>query len=102
MLFSTLCLLSLICAQAVFYTPAYAAQLGADDPNVSIRTRDAKRAAPDTAQIYWGAYINGGTYGYNDPPYDTRSIDAFESHTQKSMSILRWGQAWSGSDGSFQ
>ena len=101
-LFSAFCLLSLVCTQALFYTPAHAAQPGADEPGSSAKAPDGKHAAPDTAQIYWGAYINGGTYGYNDPPYDTRSIDAFESHTQKSMSILRWGQAWVGADGSLQ
>src|SRR6516164_2364468 len=51
-----------------------------------------KGTAPATTRIYWGAYIAGQTYGYNDPPEDSRAITTFESHTQRRMSILRWGE----------
>ncbi len=55
------------------------------------------------APIYWGAYIDGGTYGYDDAPYDARTIDAFESHAGKRVSIVHWGQPWYwGSHGGYQ
>ena len=55
------------------------------------------------APIYWGAYIDGGTYGYEDAPYDARTIDAFESHAGKRVSIVHWGQPWYwGSHGGYQ
>ncbi len=60
----------------------------------SIKT-NTQGESPLTPGVYWGAYISGSTYGYNNPPGDTRPIDAFESHTQKSISILRFGQPWS-------
>src|SRR5215213_7747657 len=50
--------------------------------------------------IYWGAYIDGAPYGFPDPPYDTRAIDAFEAHAKKKMSIFHWGQSWMNNDGS--
>ncbi len=55
------------------------------------------------ASVYWGAYIKGDTYGYGDAPFDTRTIDAFESHAGKGVSIVHWGQAWYwGSRGGYQ
>jgi hypothetical protein len=55
------------------------------------------------APIYWGAYIDGGTYGFGDAPFDARSIDAFESHAGKRVSIVHWGQPWYwGSQGGYQ
>jgi len=44
--------------------------------------------------IYWGAHIAGATYGYGDPPWDMRTVHAFEADTQKQISILQWGQPW--------
>jgi mannan endo-1,4-beta-mannosidase len=55
------------------------------------------------APIYWGAYIKGDTYGYQDAPFDARTIDAFESHAGKGVSIVHWGQPWYwGSHGGYQ
>jgi hypothetical protein len=44
--------------------------------------------------IYWGAWINGDTYGLSDAPWDMQAIDTFESHTGKQLSIVHWGQPW--------
>jgi hypothetical protein len=49
---------------------------------------------PGAAEAYWGAYIKGNTYGYDDAPWDWRSVDAFEAHAQKSTSIIHWGDPW--------
>jgi hypothetical protein len=64
----------------------------------------AWRVAPAAgAPIYWGAYIKGSTYGFEDAPYDARTIDAFESHAGKRASIIHWGQPWYwGSQGGYQ
>ena len=51
-------------------------------------------AISTTASVYWGAYIHGGTYGFENAPWDTRAIDAFEQNAGKRVSILHWGQAW--------
>jgi hypothetical protein len=53
-------------------------------------------AAPDApaAPIYWGAFIEGSTYGLEDAPFDARTIDTFESHAGKRVSIVHWGQPW--------
>ena len=57
----------------------------------------------EAAGVYWGSYIKGDTYGYGDAPWDTRSIDVFESHAGKRTSIIHWGQAWYwGSRGGYQ
>jgi hypothetical protein len=44
--------------------------------------------------IYWGAWIEGNTYGVGDAPWDPAAIDLFEQHAGKRMSILHWGQPW--------
>ena len=44
--------------------------------------------------IYWGAWINGDTYGLNDAPWDTNALTTFEKHAGKKLSILHWGQPW--------
>jgi mannan endo-1,4-beta-mannosidase len=44
--------------------------------------------------IYWGAYIQGNTYGVANAPWDTRAIDGFEKSAGKRISILHWGQPW--------
>jgi hypothetical protein len=44
--------------------------------------------------IYWGAWISGETYGYEDAPWDERTLAKFEEHAGKPVSILHWGQAW--------
>ena len=47
------------------------------------------------ARVYWGALVKGETYGLADPPWEMRSLDVFESHANKRVSILHWGQPWS-------
>lgn len=55
------------------------------------------------ANVYWGAYISGTTFGYADAPFDTRSIDSFEADAGKKVSIVHWGQPWYwGSRGGYQ
>jgi hypothetical protein len=44
--------------------------------------------------IYWGAWINGDTYGLPDAPWDTNTVKTFEDHAGKKLSILHWGQPW--------
>jgi beta-mannanase len=44
--------------------------------------------------IYWGAWINGDTYGLADAPWEVQALDTFEGHAGKAISILHWGQAW--------
>jgi mannan endo-1,4-beta-mannosidase len=44
--------------------------------------------------IYWGALVKGATYGLNDAPWNTNTIEIFEAHTRKQPSILHWGQSW--------
>lgn len=44
--------------------------------------------------IYWGARIKGDTYSMLDAPWDPATIDIFEAHAQKRLSILNWGQPW--------
>jgi hypothetical protein len=62
------------------------------------RPTDAK-----AANVLWGAYISGTTYGYGDAPFDTRSIDSFEADAGKKVSIVHWGQPWYwGSHGGYQ
>lgn len=60
----------------------------ADDP---VAQMEAAQAA---GSLYWGAYIQGSTYGLPNPPWDTRAINVFESHAKKRLGILHWGQAW--------
>ena len=55
---------------------------------------DQQEAIATTTSIYWGAYINGTTYGVENAPWDTRAIDYFEAHAGKRISVLHWGQAW--------
>lgn len=56
----------------------------------------AQQAAAQAADksIYWGALIDGATYGGQDAPWDRHTIDKFEEHAGKRISILHWGQAW--------
>jgi hypothetical protein len=48
--------------------------------------------APDG--IYWGAYIDGGQYGFGNPPWDMRSVTTFEAHAGKPISVLHFGSPW--------
>ena len=48
----------------------------------------------DNGPIYWGALISGSTYGVGSAPRDMRSVDAFEAHTGKKVSIIHFGLAW--------
>jgi beta-mannanase len=45
-------------------------------------------------QLYWGAYVDGDRWGFGDPPWDMRALDAFEAQAGKRVSILHWGQPW--------
>ncbi len=47
-----------------------------------------------SATIYWGAYIKGDTFGFDDAPFDPRTVNAFESDAGKGVSIIHWGQPW--------
>jgi beta-mannanase len=38
--------------------------------------------------------MEGDTYGYQDAPFEARTIDTFESHAGKRASIVHWGQPW--------
>ena len=51
-------------------------------------------AQTTTQRIYWGAYIDGGTYAFDNPPWDMRAVTAFEGHAGKKISILHWGLPW--------
>lgn len=51
-------------------------------------------AQTPSRKIYWGAMIKGNTYGFEDPPWDLRTLDTFERNAGKKLSILHWGQAW--------
>ncbi len=44
-------------------------------------------------QIMTGAWMNGQS-GFANAPWDQRTIDLFESHTGKKLSIIHWGQQW--------
>ena len=44
--------------------------------------------------IYWGAFVRGDTYNLDAAPWNMTTIDIFESHAQKKLSILHWGQPW--------
>ena len=44
--------------------------------------------------IYWGALVKGTTYGLNDAPWNTNTLELFEAHARKKPSILHWGQSW--------
>jgi hypothetical protein len=49
--------------------------------------------ATSAGSIYWGAYINGSTYGRSsDAPWDLTTWDLFESHAGKKVSIEHYGQ----------
>ena len=52
------------------------------------------RAMAAGEQIYWGGYLDGGQYGYGDAPWDVRTMDTFEQHAGKAVSIIHWGQFW--------
>ncbi len=48
-----------------------------------------------TRSIMWGAYVNGQQYGFQNPPWDMRGLDRFESYAGgKQVSILHFGQPW--------
>ena len=54
----------------------------------------AQPGRAEVAPIYWGAYIDGSTYGLHDAPFEPRTIDAFEENAGKRVSIVHWGQSW--------
>jgi mannan endo-1,4-beta-mannosidase len=46
------------------------------------------------SSIYWGAFIDGGLYGLPGVPGDMRAVDVFESHAEKRISVLHFGQSF--------
>ncbi|MCL4384577.1 hypothetical protein M1116_03925 [Patescibacteria group bacterium] len=58
--------------------------------------REGKVEGTSTNQIYWGAYIDGSTYGpgYGTAPWDSNTWNLFEQHAGKRVSIIHWGQPW--------
>jgi hypothetical protein len=54
-----------------------------------------------TSKIYWGATIQGSLYGFGSPPWDWRSVDTFESHAGKKISLLALGSSWGSSTNTF-
>jgi mannan endo-1,4-beta-mannosidase len=54
----------------------------------------ASPVAPMPDRIYWGAYIDGAPYGYDNPPWDMRAVSTFEAHAGKTISILHFGLSW--------
>ena len=50
--------------------------------------------SPINRSIYWGALINGDTYGRDDAPWDLGTMAIFEEHAGKALSIVHWGQTW--------
>jgi hypothetical protein len=57
-------------------------------------TVNVSTATGNTKSIYWGAWIDGDTYGNGrtDAPWDSTSWDLFESHAGKKVSIIHYGQ----------
>lgn len=51
-------------------------------------------SAPSQKSIYWGAWMDGDTYGggRGDAPWDSTTWDLFESHAGKKVSIVHYGQ----------
>lgn len=50
---------------------------------------------PPTADIRWGAWIDGSTYGTGgDVPWDQTTWNKFEEHAGKKVGIVHWGQPW--------
>ncbi len=47
-----------------------------------------------SGSIYWGALIDGTNYNLGSAPMDMRSVDAFEAHTGKQVSIIHFGLPW--------
>jgi hypothetical protein len=69
----------------------------ADTPRQGATARPARSSARVKAQksrIYWGAWIDGASYGFGNAPWDMRSVAAFERETGKGVSIIHFGQPW--------
>jgi hypothetical protein len=82
-------------AAALASTPAAnGAAGGINFPQVVTTTPTSTPTRLAGSAIYWGAYIEGATYGYGNAPYDIRTMDAFEANTGKAESIVHWGQGW--------
>jgi beta-mannanase len=54
-----------------------------------------------SSKIYWGANIEGSSYGYGSPPWDWRGVDTFQSHAGKAISLLALGSNWGSSTNTF-
>ena len=56
----------------------------------------ANAASSSGSSVYWGAGIDGKTYGYlyggtwNNPPWDDNTWNRFESNAGKKVAILSW------------
>ncbi len=61
---------------------------------VSLSLLNASTPLDNNGPIYWGALISGATYNVGSAPGDMRSVDAFETHTGKKVSIIHFGQSW--------
>jgi hypothetical protein len=48
----------------------------------------------DHPRVYWGAWIRGDTYGpeFGDAPWDMNTWDEFQTHANKSLSLIHFGQ----------
>jgi hypothetical protein len=61
---------------------------------LSLSSPSASTPLDNNGPIYWGALISGATYHLGSAPRDMRSVDAFEAHTGKKVSIIHFGQSW--------
>src|SRR5262245_13512565 len=87
---TTICLIMLI---------GFASLLASLSLPLNIPPARAAQAAATCSTMYWGRYVAREAYGFSDPPWDTRAMDAFEANTKKKMAIFHWGQQWMNSNG---
>jgi Glycosyl hydrolase family 26 len=76
---------------------AYAVSTPGEPRGLSPRGPVGTAGGEDPAPaIYWGARVGGAPYGpgYEDAPFDPRSLSLFEQHAGKGLSLLLWGQPW--------
>lgn len=63
---------------------------------LGLSTEIAGLSASGTGPIYWGAYIDGSTYGagYGTAPWDNNTLNLFETHSGKKSSIVSFSIPW--------
>lgn len=61
---------------------------------LAVLLRQAPAQTENNETIYWGALIHGTTYNLGSAPDDMRSVDAFEEHARKKVSIIHFGRSW--------